>query len=84
MRNEQNDLAKTRSSWKINDLLDVLACSIAEYFLLFVGVLTRPPGTTRKYDPSRKSTQRYFTPKRLIKYVYYILKQTIALKAHSG
>ena len=32
MRNEQNDLAKPRSSWKINDLLDVLACSIAEYF----------------------------------------------------
>ena len=32
MRNEQNDLAKKRSSWKINDLLDVLACSIAEYF----------------------------------------------------
>ena len=83
MRNEQNDLAKKRSSWKINDLLDVLACSIAEY-LLFVGVLTRPPGTTRKYGPSRKSTQRYLTPKRLIKYIHYILKRTIALKAHSG
>ena len=30
MRNEQKDLAK--SSWTINNLLDVLVCSIAEYF----------------------------------------------------
>ena len=30
MRNEQKDLAK--SSWIINNLLDVLVCSIAEYF----------------------------------------------------
>ena len=43
-------------------LLDVLLCSIAEYFYFyFVCILTSPYGTTRK------NTQRYYTTKRLIR-----------------
>ena len=33
MRNEQKDLThKKKNSWIINNLLDLLVCSIAEYF----------------------------------------------------
>ena len=41
MRNEQNDLAEENSSWIINDLLDVLVCSIADRIFLLVFILTR-------------------------------------------
>ena len=37
MRNKQKDLAEKKSRWIINNLSDVLVCSIAEYFYsLFV------------------------------------------------
>ena len=37
MRNKQKDLAEKESRWIINNLSDVLVCSIAEYFYsLFV------------------------------------------------
>ena len=58
-----------RNRWIINLLLDVLVCSIAVYFLLVVCILTRPTGSS-KYRTTRKNIQRYFTPKRLIRYIY--------------
>ena len=36
-----------------------------------VRVLTRPTGSS-KYDTTRKNTRRYYTPKRLIRYIYYM------------
>jgi len=38
-------------------------------FLLVVCILTRPKGSS-KYGTTRKNTQRYYTTKRLIRYVY--------------
>lgn len=61
MKNEQKHLAK-KKSWIINDLLDVLEFSIAQYFC----ILTRPSGFS-KYGTTR--TQRYFTPKHLMRYL---------------
>ena len=50
-----------RNRWIINLLLDVLVCSIAVYFYsLFVST----------YCTTRKNIQRYYTPKRLIRYIY--------------
>ena len=49
----------------INLLLDVLFCSIAENFyslFVFTG--------ESKYDTTLKNTQRYYTTKRLIRYMY--------------
>ena len=34
MRHEQKDLVEKNSRWIINNLLDVLVCSIADYFYL--------------------------------------------------
>ena len=38
-------------------------------FLLVVCILTRPTGSS-KYGTTRKNTQRYYTTKRLIRYIY--------------
>ena len=38
-------------------------------FLLVVCILTRPTGSP-KYGTTRKNTQRYYTTKRLIRYIY--------------
>ena len=43
-----------KKSGIINSLLDVLVCSIAEYF----------------YSTTCKDTQRYYTPRHLIRYMY--------------
>ena len=40
-------------------------------FLLVVCILTRPTGSS-KYRTTRKNIQRYYTPKRLIRYIYYM------------
>ena len=44
-------------SWIINSLLHVLVCSIA-----LVG--------SAKYSTTRKNSQRYYTPKHVIRYIY--------------
>ena len=69
MRNEQNDLAEENSSWIIKNLLDVLVCSVADRVFLLVLILTHPTGSS-KYGTTRKNTQRYYKPKRLIRYIY--------------
>ena len=52
-------------------LLDVLMCIIAEYFYELCRILTRPTGSP-KYGTTRKNTQRYYTTKRLIRYIYIV------------
>ena len=42
MRNEQKDLAEQKSTRVINILVDVLVCSIAEYFRELCRILTSP------------------------------------------
>ena len=42
MRNEQKDLAEQKSTRVINILVDVLVCSIAEYFHELCRILTSP------------------------------------------
>ena len=39
-------------------------------FLLVVCILTGPTGSS-KYGTTRKNTQRYYTTKRLIRYIYF-------------
>ena len=55
--------------WIINLLLDVLLCSIAENFTRLY--FDSPTGSS-KYGKTRKNTQRYYTTKRLIRYIYFI------------
>ena len=61
------------SSCLLNNLLDVLVCSITEYFYsLFHSLflfLTRLYGLV-KIQQTCKDTQRYYTPKRLVRYTY--------------
>ena len=47
-------------------LLDVLLCSIAEYFLRVVTYFGEPVGRV-KIQTTRKNSQRYYTTKRLIR-----------------
>ena len=54
------------ANWNIYILLDVLLCSIAEYFYELCRILTRPTGSS-KYGTTRKNTQPYYTTKRLIR-----------------
>ena len=42
MRNEQKDLAEQKSTRVINILVDVLVCSITEYFHELCRILTSP------------------------------------------
>ena len=42
MRNEQKDLAEQKSTRVINILVEVLVCSIAEYFHELCRILTSP------------------------------------------
>ena len=61
------------SSCSLNNLLDVLVCGITEYFYsLFHSLflfLTRLYGLV-KIQHTCKDTQRYYTPKRLVRYTY--------------
>ena len=61
------------SSCLLNNLLDVLVCSITEYFYSLVYplflFLTRLYGLV-KIQQTCKDTQRYYTPKRLVRYTY--------------
>ena len=61
------------SSCLLNNLLDVLVCSITAYFYsLFHSLflfLTRLYGLV-KIQQTCKDTQRYYTPKRLVRYTY--------------
>ena len=61
------------SSCLLNNLLDVLVCGITEYFYsLFHSLflfLTRLYGLV-KIQQTCKDTQRYYTPKRLVRYTY--------------
>ena len=54
MRNEQRDLAE-KSIWRMNNL--------------YYQYLSHPSGSP-KYGTTRKNTQRYYTLKRLIRYIY--------------
>ena len=59
--------------WIINLFLDVLLCSIVEYFYsLFVFWLAQLTGLS-KHGTTPKNTQRYYTTKRLIRYMYGIV-----------
>ena len=40
--------------------------------ILVVCILTRPMGSS-KYGTTRKNTQQYYTTKRLIRYIYFIV-----------
>ena len=53
--------------WIINLLIDVLLCSIAENFYSFVRILF-----VCLFDTTRKNTLRYYTTKRLIRYLALI------------
>ena len=53
---DEEDKENNLACWIINLLLDVLLCSIAEYFYSLL--------------VTRKNTQRYYTTKRLIRYIY--------------
>ena len=64
---------KTLACWIVNLLLDVLFCSIPENLYLLFVFLSRPTGSP-KYGTTRKNTQRYYTTKRLIRYIYFFLK----------
>ena len=61
------------NSCLLNNLLDVLVCGITEYFYsLFHSLflfLTRLYGLV-KIQQTCKDTQRYYTPKRLVRYTY--------------
>ena len=50
-------------------LLDVLLCSIADNFYSFFFILTRHTGSA-KYSTTRKNTQRYYTTKGVIRYIF--------------
>ena len=42
-------LSRRKSTWIINNLLDVLVCSIAEYFYSLFFLSTRPKGASLVY-----------------------------------
>ena len=56
----------------MNDSLDVLVYSIAEYFYSFriVAYFDLPCGVVKVRGTTRENTQRCYTPKFLMSYVY--------------
>ena len=72
-----------RNRWIINLLLDVLVCSIAVYFYsLFVFWLALR--ARQKYRTTRKNIQRYYTPKRLIRYIYPTLLRRVQISRETS
>ena len=67
-------LSRKKSSRIINNLLDVFGVKYCNWwvFLLVVCILTHLTGSS-KYGTTwaRKNTQRYYTSKRLLRYMYF-------------